>query len=135
MTEFVDAGLCYTCKTPMMIPRELKEAALRARGPNGIHFFCAYGHSQHYAWGESELEKMRRERDRLAQQIAERNDALKIARDAREHAENQLRGTRGALTRIKNRVAHGVCPCCKRTFGDLARHMASQHPTYVEAAE
>jgi hypothetical protein len=34
------------------------------------------------------------------------------------------------MTRIKKRVAAGVCPCCNRSFKDLARHMAGQHPDY-----
>jgi hypothetical protein len=40
------------------------------------------------------------------------------------------------VTKIKNRVGHGVCPCCTRSFQNLARHMASEHPTFAaEAAE
>jgi hypothetical protein len=30
-------------------------------------------------------------------------------------------------------VKHGVCPCCKRTFENLARHMKGQHPTFAGA--
>jgi hypothetical protein len=30
-------------------------------------------------------------------------------------------------------VANGVCPCCNRTFQNLARHMAGKHPDYEEA--
>lgn len=29
------------------------------------------------------------------------------------------------------RIAAGVCPCCRRSFTDLARHMSSQHPDYA----
>ena len=106
------------------------------RGPNGIHFYCGYGHSQHFIVGETEAEKLRRERDRLAQRLAERDDEIKRQRELREGTERQLSATRGVVTRIKNRVGHGVCPCCNRTFGDLSRHMATKHPTYAaEAAE
>jgi hypothetical protein len=53
-------------------------------------------------------------------------------REAKEQAERRLSATRGVVTRIRNRVANGVCPCCNRTFADLHRHMASQHPEFVE---
>lgn len=29
-------------------------------------------------------------------------------------------------------VGAGVCPCCNRTFKNLARHMAGQHPGFTE---
>lgn len=33
-------------------------------------------------------------------------------------------------TRIKNRVKNGVCPCCNRTFENLARHMQAKHSDF-----
>lgn len=127
---------CCNCKVDFWMPDDLYAAAQRDRGPNGISFYCPHGHGQHYAIGETEETKLRRERDRLAQQIAERDDRIKSLRDSNDHIERRLNATRGVVTRIKNRVGHGVCPCCNRTFGDLARHMAHKHPTYsAEAAE
>lgn len=38
---------------------------------------------------------------------------------------------RGQVTRLKRRAANGVCPCCTRTFADLKRHMANQHPDFT----
>lgn len=125
---------CFRCKCQMWIPDELNAAALQGRGE--IPFYCAYGHRQFYIEGESEATKLRRERDLLAQRIAQRDDEIKRQRELREGTERQLSATRGVVTRIKNRVGHGVCPCCNRTFGDLARHMASKHADYAqEAAE
>lgn len=40
----------------------------------------------------------------------------------------QLSAARGQVTRIKNRVGNGVCPCCNRSFGNLHRHMQTKHP-------
>ncbi len=86
--------------------------------------------------GETAEQKLRRERDRLAQRIAERDDEIRRQCEMREATERQLSATRGVVTRIKNRVGHGVCPCCNRTFGDLYRHMSTKHPGYAaEAAE
>jgi hypothetical protein len=37
---------------------------------------------------------------------------------------------RQATKRLKQRVAAGVCPCCNRTFTNLAEHMAGQHAEF-----
>lgn len=132
----INAGPCCRCKCEVWIPDALYEAAQHSRGPNGVQFYCSYGHSQHYVWGESELEKMRRERDRLTQRLAEKEDAIRQQREQREAAERRAAAARGQVTKIKNRVGRGICPCCNRSFENLSRHMASQHPTFTaEAAE
>ncbi len=119
---------CCACKTPMWLPAPLQTSA---RASDRIMFYCAYGHQQHYPKDESEADKLRRERDRLAQQIAQRDDELVAERLAREAAERSASAYRGQVTRVKNRVGNGVCPCCNRTFSDLARHMHSKHPDYA----
>jgi hypothetical protein len=129
-----NAGPCYTCKSEIWLPDALYEAAQHGRGK--VEFFCPYGHAQVFAVGETEEQKLRRERDRLTQRLAEKDDEIRRQRELREGTERQLSATRGVVTRIKNRVGHGVCPCCNRTFQDLSRHMSSKHPTYAaEAAE
>lgn len=129
----INAGPCYRCKTDVHLPDHLYRAA---KDSPRISFWCPYGHEQHFREGETEEQKLRRERDRLAQSVAERDDEIRRQRGLREATERQLSATRGVVTRIKNRVGHGVCPCCTRTFNDLSRHMATKHPTYAaEAAE
>jgi len=109
---------------------------MRSRGPHGIWYSCAYGHKQYLCEGESEETKLRRERDRLAQRVAEWQDEAKQQQELREAAERRTAAARAQVTKIKNRVGHGVCPCCNRTFENIARHMASKHPTFTaEAAE
>lgn len=34
--------------------------------------------------------------------------------------------------RLRRRTAAGVCPCCNRSFVQLARHMKTKHPDHVE---
>lgn len=112
----------------------MSETMHERRKADGESFFCPNGHSA--AYKETEADKLRRERDRLTQRMAEKDDEIRRQRDLREGTERQLSATRGVVTRIKNRVGHGVCPCCNRTFGDLHRHMATKHPSYAaEAAE
>jgi uncharacterized protein with PIN domain len=127
-------GPCITCKCEIYLPDELYNAAKRGRG--SVAFYCGFGHAQVFAEGETDLEIMTRERNRLRQRLAERDDAILHQRNLREATERKLLATRGVITRIKKRVGHGVCPCCNRTFGDLSRHMKTNHPTYAaEAAE
>jgi DNA repair exonuclease SbcCD ATPase subunit len=94
--------------------------------------YCAYGHGQVYVEGETEETKIRRERDRLAQQIAQSDDEIKRQRELRETAERQAAAARGQVTKLKNRASAGVCPCCNRTFSQLKRHMDQKHPDFTE---
>jgi hypothetical protein len=118
------------CGTPFMVPTDLLKAA-----HNGGHeIYCPHGHKMQ--WKETETDRMRRDRDRLAQRLAERDDEIARQRRLREETERRLAATKGVVTRIRNRVGHGVCPCCTRSFGNLQRHMKTQHPDWVaEAAE
>ena len=128
-----DVGPCSRCGCTTWVPDALHDAARRSEN---ITFYCAYGHPMHFPQGESATEKLRRERDRLAQTVAERNDEVNRQRKLREAAERSLTATKGHVTRIKNRVGAGVCPCCTRSFGNLAAHMKTQHPSFrAEAAE
>lgn len=123
---------CITCGVLVVLPQERVAHSRKVGG----YFHCTNGHSQGWSKDECDDAKVRRERDRLAQRVAERDDEIKRQRLLRETTERQLAATRGVVTRIRNRVGKGVCPCCTRSFGNLARHMATQHPTFTaEAAE
>ncbi len=58
---------------------------------------------------------------------ARESDALKEA----DHFRKSRDGMKGQLVKVQKRVAHGVCPCCDRTFINLQRHMATKHPDYA----
>ena len=129
----ITIGKCWKCQCEIALPEELYKAA---KSSSKIEIFCGYGHPGVFKEGETEADKLRRERDRLQQRLAERDDEIARQRNLREEAERKLTATKGVVTRIKNRVSHGVCPCCNRTFENLARHMNSKHPGYAaEPAE
>ena len=87
-------------------------------------FYCnVCGEYRHWPQ-ESDLEKLRG-------RLATTQDMLDTARQQRDHAERRRRGEKAAKTRIKNRIANGVCPCCQRSFKDLHRHMQNKHPNFV----
>jgi hypothetical protein len=101
-------------------------------------FFCLWGHSNYFPAGDTPEDVLRRERDRLKQQVAqiedERSAALATASnqlELRRAAERRVAAMKGQVTRLKTRAANGVCPCCNRTFTNLARHMASKHAGFV----
>lgn len=129
----IEIGPCAKCKCEVSLPEALYHAAKHSKD---ISFHCAYGHSMHFPQGASEEEKLRRERDRLTQRLAEKDDRIREERERAEAAERRASAARGQVTKLKNRVGHGVCPCCTRSFQNLARHMATEHPTFsAEAAE
>lgn len=73
--------ICCKCNAYFAITTELYNIA-RERCEQ-MQFYCPHGHPQHYVRGESERDKLRRERDRAVQQQArlqsERDAALRQA--------------------------------------------------------
>lgn len=127
MTWDLIAVRCAQCKCNFGIPPKLEQTA---RCSEKISFHCPYGHSNYYPKGETEEAKLRRENQRLVQQMAHKDDQIKYERDRKDKVERRLIAQRGVTTRIKNRIGRGVCPCCDRTFQNVAQHMASQHKEY-----
>lgn len=93
-------------------------------------FYCPAGHFQSYC-GPTEAQQQR-ERAEAAERRAEMAEAT--ARRQRERAEALDRSRsayKGQLTKIRNRIAAGVCPVpgCKRTgLTQTMRHIATKHP-------
>lgn len=102
----------------------------RRREDHGT-FYCPNGHRHSYD-GDTEAEKQRKRADRLAKQVEAREADIRFEQRRLENERNAHRATKGVLTKTRKRVANGVCPCCNRTFADLGRHMAGQHPDYQE---
>jgi hypothetical protein len=95
------------------------------RRDDGRRFYCPNGHTLSYS--DTVYDRLQKAKDALAREQA-RHDQTRAQRDATERSR---RATKGQLTRVKNRVAKGVCPCCNRSFADLAAHMATKHPEYA----
>jgi DNA repair exonuclease SbcCD ATPase subunit len=72
---------------------------------------------------------LKRERDRAAR-VQAQLDQANAAEKAQRAAKTRFRNERDKL---RTRAAAGVCPCCGRTFKQLARHMQSKHPDWPEA--
>lgn len=83
---------------------------------------CPLGHT-HVPAGTPRTQKLER-------QLAQERDATALARADRDQAEASARAYKGAATRARRRAGAGVCPCCNRSFKQLARHMRSKHPDF-----
>lgn len=94
-------------------------------------FHCPNGHLQHFT-GESTEERLARELKDSRESNAflyTRNEAL---HDKLMVEKNKVRAQKAAKTRIKNRIANGVCPCCNRSFKNVHSHFRSQHPLWLK---
>lgn len=76
--------------------------------------------------------------DKAKEQLAERDRQLVAERSRHDQTqaalrteEKRTRAYKGQAGRLRTRAANGVCPCCKRTFTNLRRHMASKHSNYA----
>lgn len=121
-TEYID---CANCGTVFAVQSSL----LRRFRENGRSFYCPNGHVNAYT--ETDLTRARKERDE-ARRRAE--TAERMAAAAREREQAELRShaaTKGRLTKLKHSVDAGECPCCHKTFPELAAHMTLQHPEWV----
>ena len=111
---------CRACGVRWLLPQAIID---HARTDPEKWFYCPNGHRWHFA--ESNEDHLRRENQRLIQRLAERAD--EIARLEREESAQKAQ-----ITKFKRRVAAGVCPCCKRHFTNVERHMKSQHPVFAK---
>lgn len=117
---------CGTCGVWHAIPAKMHETFIEEGG----FWFCPNGHQRGYREGRHEKEAIRRERDLLKQKVAQKDDEIKHQRELKEAALRQVAASRGQVTKLRNRTGAGTCPCCNRTFRQMALHMKNKHPTF-----
>jgi len=115
---------CPVCGVNHGIPSNLVRVA-KEKGP-AKSLYCPNGHGWHYTKAQADIDRDRARIEHLERRLANRDEDLRAERA--HHA-----ATKGKLTKTKKRVAGGACPCCNRSFVDLARHMQGQHPDYAQA--
>lgn len=123
MSQFVENQWLETeecCRCGMMFAMPLD--VVRRRKKDRKTFYCPAGHSQHYVGKTAE--------QRLKDELRQANNRADEHR--REASEQRQRATAisRSYQRVRERVKNGVCPCCNRTFENLARHMQTKHPEY-----
>ncbi len=94
-------------------------------------FYCSTcGRTNHYP-GKSDLEKLRGELITVKDQRDTSRRNYRQQQTITRSVERSLTAHKGHTTRLKNRIAAGVCPCCRRNFVNLGRHMSRQHPEFT----
>lgn len=115
------------CGMNVGVPEKWDEA----RSKDGNRFHCPNcGAGWSYTPGPSESDKLKQELANVKRNLNwERDERSRLATEA-EHQKRKAAAARGQVTKLKNRAANGVCPCCNRYFANLHRHMQTKHPEF-----
>lgn len=111
----MDVEDCCTCGVLFAVDRQY----LNERREDLATFYCPNGHGMCYT--ESESDRLRA--------------ALTATQDQLAAANRRTANLREKSRRERARISNGVCPCCKRSFSNLTRHMDGQHPGYAKAED
>lgn len=115
------------CGLKHAIPRELREYQLRERC--ALH--CPQGH-KYVPAGPTKEETLQRELTFERSRLAAERSRHDQTRSELEATKRQRTALKGKVTKLTHRVANGVCPCCRRTFQNLANHIKNQHPGFKQ---
>jgi hypothetical protein len=119
---------CATCGVIFALEDTYDEC----RRKDGRGFYCPNGHSLSYK--TTETDRLRKELDNTKRRLeSAQREANWQGQRALENARSAA-AYKGHLTRIRRRIAAGVCPCCRRTFSNVERHIQGQHPEFVAKA-
>lgn len=109
---------CANCGMTFAVPDKYDDD----RREDHRNFHCPSGHPNHYP--------QQSETERLKLALTNERRQREYAEGQREHHRRSAAALKGHATRLRKRAAAGVCPCCTRTFKQLARHMKNKHPEY-----
>lgn len=99
-----NCGCCYAVTEAMMSEKER----------DGGTWYCPNGHPRAYA-----------------EPAAKKFEKLYVDEQRKRfQAESEKQQVQRDLDKINKRVKRGVCPCCKRSFAALHRHMQNKHPDF-----
>lgn len=119
--------ICCNCSIEFAMPIDFQQK----RRDDHITFYCPKGHPQHYT-GKTEADRLREqldaERAQHQQTRAHLNSRVAAEKAAAHGARVKAGIAKAALDRAMKRIGAGVCPCCNRTFKQLAKHMHTKHP-------
>lgn len=99
----------------------INERYRRQKEVKGQGWYCPYCQCSWGYYGNSENELLKKE---LAEEKLRKARALADANEKGILLDKAV----GSLNRLKRRIRAGVCPCCNRTFQNLAAHIKTKHP-------
>lgn len=120
-TVTLTTEICCNCGMPFAMPSTLQQKYEE----DGGTFYCPKGHPQHYTTTKAQKHQQQIER-------MQREHALQLntVKTELEDKKREVINLKTKKTKLEKRIAAGVCPCCNRTFQDLANHMKTKHPKY-----
>ena len=115
------------CGLAQAIPSDL----MRMAEQTGKAVWCPLGHE--WVVKETELDRTKKRLEAAERQVRIAQNQRDGWRLEAEDAERSRRAYKGHLTRIRNKVANGVCPVagCRRHFDNVQAHIATQHPDWA----
>lgn len=122
---------CCNCGITFGVTRAFDQARLSDKGS----FYCPAGHSQVYV-GKSDAQAAKDEKaraDKAEQEASWLRTSRQAAWDQAQASERSARAYRGHMTRLRNRIAAGICPVssCRRNFANVKAHIETQHPEWA----
>jgi len=117
---------CCNCGVIYAMPSDLDDQRREDHGT----FYCPNGHGQHYT-GKTEAQKLREQLAAAERQRDSANGSATFWRYQAGAAERSARAVKGHMTRLRKRIANGVCPCCQRSFANVRAHIHGQHPEWA----
>lgn len=115
---------CASCGIVFAVPATFD----RRRRDDARSFYCPNGHTLTYA--ESKADRLQRELDHARRRVSWRDEELAAARQLAKTNDHRARAYKGQLTKMRKRLAAGVCPVagCKRSWTELHDHIETCHP-------
>lgn len=113
----LEKTICCACGMVFAVPKDWIQSKRDLAGS----FWCPNGHALNYQQSES---------DRLKKQLEIKERELRESKCEtlkQQQLLNSETASRLKSERKLKRVSKGVCPCCNRSFANLARHMESKH--------
>lgn len=115
---------CCVCGVVFAVPQYMLQNARANAGT----LYCPSGHS--LTWFETEADRLRKQLAQATSRNEQIETRLRQERERNEAAERRVSAARGQLTKLKNRIGAGACPCCGRFFQELSSHMLTKHPEF-----
>lgn len=100
----------------------LNNEYMRYQRASAGEYHCPYCRMR-WIWTQSEADQLRNQLSEKCKEVTASKCEAMRERQLREEEEV----LRMKAERKLKRVDRGVCPCCNRTFSNLARHMATKH--------
>lgn len=109
---------CPVCYVHYAIPQMMENR----KQENGGNWYCPNGDSLIFTKTKAQ---------KLEAELAKEKENVEYWMNRKDEVDRELKAKKGELTKLKNRVISGVCPCCQRSFVNLQRHMKTKHPELV----